>query len=395
MTEDVVIRDRDSAVEAVGWGEKVPWLQPRNACLWVYCAVVAAGLWSTVGQVRAGGSTYAEPLTISAVVFALYAVLFWWFTTRIDRYSRQPLDLRIAAFMWGGFGATWTMAVHANSAMIGLYGKLVSPEFGIAFGAGLTAPFVEETAKGAGVLLLLFIAPRVLRTAFDGFVIGAFVGLGFEVIEDILYALNSTADGFGADPIGSTLHMLALRLGTGFTSHILYSAIFGAGIVYLVGTRAEKRRVGRGLLLCALAMLFHGVWDSAAGIGDGNGAIVILVLVGSVIVALATVVWVFHLTVGVERVAMRALMEPEVAAGRLNDEELDALAGAWKQRRRYRRGGGIGDRRRRGHRLEAAHDLAGEIGRARGAETERVRHARAELARFAAPDGRELERSRG
>ncbi len=383
--EHTVIRDRASAIEAVGWDARVHWLQPRNACLWVFVAVIGYGLWYTVGQVRTGGAMYGEPLAISAVVFALYAVLFWWFTTRIDRYSRQPLDLRVAAFVWGGFGATWTMAIHANTALIGLYGKLVSPEFAIAWGAGLAAPFVEETAKGAGVVLLLFIAPRVIRTAFDGFVIGAFAGLGFEIIEDVLYAFNAAADGFGADPVGSSLHTLALRLGTGFTSHILYSAIFGAGIVYLIGTRAENRRVGRGLLLCAIAMGFHLVWDSTAAIGDGDGRVIFSLLVASVLVAIATVVWVFHLTVGTERAAMRALMAPEVEAGRLSADELGALAGAWKQRRAFRRAGGVGDRRRRGHRLEAAHDLADAIGRSGGVEDERVAHARAELARFAAP----------
>ncbi|WP_418062481.1 PrsW family intramembrane metalloprotease [Pimelobacter simplex] len=383
-TVDPLTARREAAAE-VGWGAKVHWLQPRNACLWVFAAVIGYGLWFTFRTVRAQAPAYGEPLGISAVIFAGYAVLFWWFTTRIDRYSRQPLDLRIAAFVWGGFGATWTIAIHGNTALIGLYGKLVSADFASAWGAGLAAPFVEEAAKGAGVLLLMYIAPHVVRTAFDGFVVGAFAGLGFEIIEDILYAFNSAPDDFGVDPVGSSLHTVLLRLGTGFTSHILYSAIVGAAIVYLVGTGAERRRIGRGLLLCAASVALHLVWDSTTAITGGNGPATLSLLVLSVVVALVVVVVVFHLSVATERAAMRALMQPEVDAGTLTADELDALAGAWRQRRRYRRHGGLGDRRRRAHRLDAAHDLADELGAAGGLETERTAYARAELARFAAP----------
>ncbi|MFD6134198.1 PrsW family intramembrane metalloprotease [Isoptericola sp. NPDC056618] len=386
MTRTELLDRRAQVADDVGWGQRVSWVQPRNACLWVFVAVIAYGLWFTVSQVRSQGPAYGEPLGISAAIFSVYAVLFWWFTTHIDRYSRQPLDLRVAAFLWGGFAATWAIALHGNAALLSLYAKLVDPAFAVDWGAGLAAPFMEEWGKGAGVLLLMFIAPRVLRTAFDGFVVGAFVGLGFEILEDILYALNSAPDGFGVDPVGSSLHTVVLRLGTGFTSHILYSAIFGAGVVYLVGTVAQRRLVGRGLLFCLVAMVLHWAWDSTSALAAGNGPLVITLLVLQVVVAIVVVLVVFHVTVAPERAAMRDLMAPEVDDGTLTPEEADALAGAWKQRRAYRRGGGPRDRRRRGHRLEAAKDLADALGAAQGRETERVGFTRAELDRFRPDD---------
>jgi RsiW-degrading membrane proteinase PrsW (M82 family) len=374
---------RAAAIAEVGWGQRVGWRQPRNACLWVFVAVIAYGLWYTISTVRTEAPVYGTPLTIAAIIFSVYAVVFWWFTTHIDRYSRQPLDLRIAAFVWGGFGATWTIAIHGNTALIHLYAKWFGNDFSVAWGAGLAAPFVEESAKGAGVLLLMFIAPRVIRTAFDGFVIGAFVGLGFEIIEDILYAFNAAADNFGVDPVGQSLHTTLLRLGTGFTSHILYSAVVGAGVVYIVGTVAERRRIGRGLLFIALSIGLHLVWDSTSAIGQGKGQVILVLLFASVIVALVVVLLVFHVTVETERDAMRRLMTPEEATGVITAEELSAVAGSRKDRKAYTRGGGATDRRRRRHRLQAAFDLADEIGAAGGVETERVAFARAELARFA------------
>lgn len=382
-TTDLIARRRE-AIAQVGWSTPVNWRQPRNACLWVFVAIIGYGLWYTITTVRGvQGTPSGGPLAISAAIFALYGVLFWWFTTHIDRYSSQPLDLRVAAFIFGGFGATWTIAVNSNTALLGIYAKLFGQDFANGWGAGLAAPFGEELGKGAGVLLLLYIAPRVMRTAFDGFVIGAFVGLGFEIVEDILYSINSAADGFGADPVGASLHTVYLRLGTGFSSHIAYSAIFGAGVVYLMGTKAQPRRLGLGLLLCFTSMTLHGTWDSTAALAGGNGPAITLLLFAGVVIALVLVVRVFHLTITGEQAAIRDVLAPEVSNGTLTDDELLAVSGNWKQRRRFRRHGGIKDRRRRGHRLAAAHDLANELAAAQGEETERVQFARSEVNRFA------------
>lgn len=106
-----------------------------------------------------------------------------------------------------------------------------------------------------------------------------------------------------------------------------------------------------------------------------------------VVVAIVAVLVVFHVTVGPERAAMRDLLAPEAEDGTLTAQEVDALAGAWKQRRASRRGGGLHDRRRRAHRLEAGKDLADALGVSQGQETPRVEFARAELARFREDDG--------
>ncbi|MFE7423680.1 PrsW family glutamic-type intramembrane protease [Rhodococcus sp. NPDC057529] len=133
------------------------------------------------------------------------------------------------------------------------------------WGAGLTAPFTEEISKGIGLLLLIALAPRLVRTAFDGFVLGAFIGLGFQILEDTQYALASSAAQFGANPVGNAMFTIVMRMTMGVAAHILYSAVFGAGLVYFLGRLAEPRRRGRGLALMATAMLLHGVWDNIGG----------------------------------------------------------------------------------------------------------------------------------
>jgi RsiW-degrading membrane proteinase PrsW (M82 family) len=382
-TTTSTLEARAAVIAASGWGNQVSWLQPRNACVWVYAVMVGYGFYYTFTLVRAETPLYAPALGLSAVIFAGYAVPFWWFTTRIDRYSRQPLSVAVAAFVFGGFAATWTIAVHGNSAIIGLYAKWFGPDFARDWGAGLAAPFFEELGKGSGVLLLLFIASSVVRTAYDGFIVGAFVGLGFEIIEDTLYALNSAPDGFGTDQIGNSLHTVVLRLATGFTSHIAYAAIFGAGVVFIVGTLAQRRRVGLGLALCATSMALHFGWDSTVALSGGNQLAVLVLMIACVVLAIVAVVATFHLTVGPERDAMRAVLAPEVENGVLTDEELDALAGNGRARRRYRRHGhGHRDKAQRHHLLEAGHDLADELARSGGLDSDRVLFARSELDRL-------------
>ena len=376
---------REAAIEASGWGNKVYFWQPRNACLWVYALIVGYGLWNAFGIVNGEVRVYGPALAASTVIFVVYGSLFWWFTIRIDRYSRQPLSLIVAAFVWGGFGATWTIALSGNSALIGLYSKLIDQNFALDWGAGLSAPVFEELSKGAGVLLLMFIAPRVVRTAYDGFIIGAFAGLGFEILEDIFYALNAAPDQFGSHQLATSLNTVVLRLATGFSAHILYTAVFGAGLVYLIGTVAQRRRAGRGLAMMLTAMVLHGLWDSTAAIANGDGRVIILLIAGITVLAFAAVITVFHLTVGPERATMRAVMAPEVDTGVLTREELDALSGGWRRRHAYRGNGrDRAARRLRRHRLEAAHDLADQIAASAGQETDRVRYARAELARLTA-----------
>jgi RsiW-degrading membrane proteinase PrsW (M82 family) len=377
---------REAAIVRTGWGNPVFLWQPRNACFWVYVLGVGYGLWVLIGQINVGIRLYAPALTASAIVFSLYAVLFWWFTARIDRYSRQPLSLVVSAFLWGGLAAPWAIALSGNTALLNLYQKLFGQNFQSSFGAGLTAPFFEELGKGAGVLLLLYIAPRVVRTAYDGFILGAFVGLGFEILEDISYGLNSASAEFGSDQLSTSLSTVGLRLLTGFSSHILYSAIVGAGIVYLVGTVAQRRRPGLGIALVLTAMVLHGTWDANVGIGNGNGPVVFLLIVAEILISFAVIIWLFHYTVRPERAAMRAVMTPEAENGVITGEELDALSGGWRQRRAYRKAAhGRAQRRARHHRLEAAHDLADQIAASGGAETARVHFAREELERLRIP----------
>jgi protease PrsW len=291
----------------------------------------------------------------------------------------------IVAFLWGGFAATWTMAANANNAILALYVKAFGQAWTLDWGASLAAPFTEETAKGAGLLLLIALAPRHVRTAFDGAILGAFIGLGFQIVEDIEYAMTSAGSQFGANQIGASIDTIMVRMVSGVAPHILYSAIFCAGLIYLLGRPAEPRRVWRGLTFVTTAVALHGIWDSLSSVAGPNMWLLAALAVSVAVVALFSLVRVYELTVPRERDFMRAVMAPEEARHVINAAELDAMVGNRKARRAYRRAAhNRRERRRRGYVLNAAYDLSAEVAAARGADTDRVRFARAEVSRIRA-----------
>ncbi|WP_308198199.1 PrsW family glutamic-type intramembrane protease [Rhodococcus sp. ARC_M6] len=214
-----------AAIHNSGWGRSFTFYQPRSAAFWVYLMLVVSGAFKLFSMLSASAPAYADAITLSVVLFAVYGAIFWWFTHHMDRYSRQPVKLIVVAFLWGSFAATWAMAANANDAIISLYAKIFGQAWASDWGPGLTAPFTEEIAKGIGLLLLIALASRFVRTAFDGFILGAFIGLGFQIFEDILYALNSAASQFGADPVGAAMSTIVLRMVFGVAAHAPGSSI--------------------------------------------------------------------------------------------------------------------------------------------------------------------------
>ncbi|MFC0528782.1 PrsW family intramembrane metalloprotease [Phytohabitans kaempferiae] len=382
-TESGLLDARQAALRESGWGTRFVFFQPRNLAMWVYLLLVGAGAVIWFRYAAGQANAYGEVLIVATVLFGLYGALFWWFTQRIDRYAHQSRKLIVVAFLWGAFAAPWALAGNANASVISLWGKAFGQAWAIDWGAGLTAPFTEELSKGFGILLLIAMAPRLVATAFDGFVLGAFIGLGFQLLEDVQYALSSAGDQFGANPLGNAITTIVARMTLGVAAHILYSAVFCTGLVYFLGRPAEPRQRGRGLLLMASAMVLHGLWDNVGGIVGPYGLLVPvfwLLLAG---LAFFLVIRAFKWSVPRERAFMREVMAPEVADGTITREELDTLAGDRKARKAYRRSGhGHTERRRRGHLLEAAHDLADELAKSGGQETPRVQYARTELARL-------------
>ena len=132
------------------------------------------------------------------------------------------------------------------------------------------APVIEEAVK-AGVLLLVLGSTEV-RGVRTGIVIGALVGLGFAVTENLGYFLVARVqDG----PTG-LLHAIAIRGVVEGAIHPVLTATAGAGL----GIAMARRRVLPAVVGFGAAVAQHAVWNGLAspavsgilcnGIGPGG-----------------------------------------------------------------------------------------------------------------------------
>jgi len=366
--------DRRRAIEQSGWGEEFHLVQPRNLAFWVYCMLVAAGVFVISGQLSIAAAAYSGALTSGIAAFGLLAIAYLWFIHYEDRYTTVPGKLAAAGFVWGGVGAIGAFALLGNDAVMSLYSKTFGASFAFDWGAALTAPINEELAKGAGVLLLLVLAPRLIRSPFDGLILGAFIGLGFQISEDISYAWIGAANSFG--DFGAAWQTIIARTLASIPSHWMYTGIFGAGLIWFIGRPdvPARRALGAGLMLAA--MIMHGLWDASAAIAGDN-----VISIGPAIVAFTLIsvfVWVYENSEGIEREWMRELLAPEVDLGVVTADELDALAGTRSTLKTYIRS--QPSRRTAKRVLEAETELAHQIARDDGAEAAAVQQARVAVA---------------
>ncbi|WP_432876421.1 PrsW family glutamic-type intramembrane protease [Kribbella sp. CA-245084] len=367
------------AIEESGWGQPYRFLQPHNVAFWVYVVGVGAGAITMLRVFGPGAQFYTPALAGGVVLFGLYLIPWLLLLRHHNRFTAQPASLLATGFVWGGVAATFWIALPANAALLAIWAKIGGTSFAQAWGAGLTAPINEEFGKAIGLILLIGLAPRLVRSAYDGFIIGAFIGLGFQVFEDILYVYNGATQQYGVDQLGSSLRVFIVRGAAGIVSHALFSAIFCAGLMWVLGRTRGERNVVRGVLTMLMAMFFHFAWDDVGGLSNGGALAGILPFLIAA-VELTALFYVLRHAAKHERTWIRELLTPELATGAVDPPLLDAVSGLHKDRKKYRKH--LHSRRKANHRLEAASDLAQEIARANGAESPGVVHTRAELLRL-------------
>ncbi len=375
-------RRQHEAVEISGWGERFEFVQPHNLSFWVYIVLTAIGAVQAWSFFAPQAGFYADGFAIAAVLCGLCGLAWFAWFRHIDRWERQPGRLIAAALLWGAIPATFAFAMTVNTAMLGIYPKLFGQVWSANWAAGATAPITEEAAKLCGFVLLMGLAPRLIRTVNDGLIVGAFIGLGFAVFEDFLYAATASARSFGTDPFDNAVHMSLTRIAFSFVSHPLFSALVCAGAIYLIGTKAQPRRIGLGLAFVAAGMFLHFTWDDAVGLSGGNGLAMFGVMFASIVLGFTILTIAFRRAAPREYQFVRDILAPEVEAGHLTDAEVDGVLDKKARKAFEKAAPDRRSRRARKHLRRAILDLAHDVARERGSDTEAVQHSRAEVERL-------------
>jgi protease PrsW len=235
-------------------------IQPREPAFWFYVAIVCATGVVAIWQQAVFRRISFFGWTLSWALLLIYAFPVFLLVYVLDLYEREPLPLLFAALIWGGVAAT-TLAAIANTGWGLAVSRIGGPDFAARWTAAITAPPIEETMKGLGVVMIFLIARNEIDDAMDGFVYGAICGLGFAIVEDVFYFMGV----FGGQPTGVLRGFFLRVVASGLYSHVLYTGLVGMGIGYLVSRREARPRGQRIAVcagLCALAVLGHFLWNS-------------------------------------------------------------------------------------------------------------------------------------
>lgn len=255
-------------------------------------------------------------LVAGIVTTAVYAVIVW----RLDRYEKEPPRLLALAFAWGMIPATLISIIV--ELMLDLPMNTMASQGAALFSQTISAPIVEESAKGLALLAFLVFAYREVDDVLDGIVYGAMVGFGFAFSENVLYVVSSVAEG----GLAAGLLVLFLRMVVFGTNHAFFTSLTGAG----VGEARLRRGLARRLPLLLggwlLAIVFHGLHNLGAALAESTGALSLLLsaladwggLLGLLILVLLA--W------RKEERWMREELASEVGIGTLSAEEYAAVS---------------------------------------------------------------------
>ena len=187
---------------------------------------------------------------IALIPLAYTIPAFIW----LDRLEPEPRAMRWNAFLWGG-GISVLVASVAN--------EFTDASFGTTAALVISAPVAEEIMKSLGILGAA--KRNQIDSPLDGVVYAGYVGLGFAMVENIIYFSQAIAD----DDLGLVFVMRGL-----FSpfAHPFFTLWAGLAIGAAVQKGRSRRFAAvRGLFL---AMALHASWN-ASGV---NGYFALLLL---------------------------------------------------------------------------------------------------------------------
>ena len=229
-------------------------------------ALMVAALLGLIVLLLIGSETGPIELIIGMICAMLpvpiYIMLLLW----IDRYESEPLWMLTTTFLWGALVAVFIAIIlnTVNGAIITAVTN--SAQIGEHFGAVISAPIVEESAKAFILLVLFFWKTDEFDGIVDGIVYAGMVGLGFAMTENILYYGRAVQGG-----AGSLTFIFILRGMAAPFSHPLFTSMTGIGLGWSRQSNNGFVKVVAPVLGFMFAILLHGTWNATATYGGAAG----------------------------------------------------------------------------------------------------------------------------
>ncbi len=189
-------------------------------------------------------------IALSGVIPALVAM---WLVDRLDRKRPEPARTRRLVAFFGMLSVI--PAIILELIVTKTLGERVQPQMtyqGASFHAFIIAAAIEEACKIAVVYWVVWRRPE-FDERMDGIVYASRAGLGFALVENVMYLLQQAT-------LGGVLQTWILRAVLAVPGHAMWTGMIGA-------MAARRRFDGNGLGLIGgylLAVAFHGAYDLCA-----------------------------------------------------------------------------------------------------------------------------------
>lgn len=282
--------------------------------------VLAAVIMVPLLAITAVFAPLSVPLGVVPAIIVL-PVMMW-----LDRVEPEPRAARVHALLWGALVATG-VALVANG--------LAAAALGETFSAVVSAPVVEEAMKAAAILW----AVRRLEvdSVMDGVIYAGWAGVGFAVVEDMLYFAAALEE-------GDLIVVFIVRALLSPFAHPLFTAWTGMAIGWAVRRRKPVLPAAVGGYVIAVAS--HALWNGSLVNADRmGGALFLLVAVTIFVVLFISVALVLY---RLRRNEERRFIElvPWLSARYQLPPDQIAVFGTFRQMLRARRRMPAGERRR-------------------------------------------------
>jgi RsiW-degrading membrane proteinase PrsW (M82 family) len=351
----------------MGKGSPMKWMVGITA----FCGMGILGVLTLamIGAMNTGIAGLVVGMILATLPVPFYVMLALW----LDRYEKEPAWMLAAAFLWGATGSVFFSFIFntVNGAIFGAVGGQTAAQIG---GSVISAPFVEELAKGIALFIFFFWKKDEFDNITDGIIYASMVGLGFAMTENISYYGVAFQNGMG----GSLVNFVLRGMMSPF-AHPLFTSLTGIGLGLARETNNKAVKFAAPVVGLGAAMFLHATWNLSASFGMAFLAAYFLIMVPAFFVILG-VAFYSHSR---ERKIIRANLQAYVQAGILSQADVDALTrvgGRLKAQMAAIKAEGIAGWRREGQFQQAASELAFHNWRkgrgiTRGEQTDAAREA--------------------
>ncbi len=247
-------------------------------------------------------------IALALIPLGLVLVVVFW----IDRWEPEPLPTLVIAFLWGAGVATAVSMLVNTTVLYAAAESTLSLEGAFQISAVVSAPLIEETTKGLGVLVIFLIWRRTFNGAVDGIVYAAVVAAGFAFAENIGYFIRYW------DSITS---IFIVRGVFSPFAHVTFTACTGLAIGVSSRRRSTAAWVWMTPIGLVCAIILHAIWNGVIASAGSPLVMFILVDLPVFIICMGIVAWLRW----AERMTMRSRLDDYARAGWFAPAEVQML----------------------------------------------------------------------